>query len=100
MIPRSTSVNSDAFGSQMTPLFLCMGSACYHHGAPEILKIIQEKLDKYGLTTEVELMGHFCLGNCNKAVLMRYEEHTFEDISPENAADVFEQDILPRLIEK
>ena len=81
----------------MKPLLLCMGSACYHHGAPEILKIMQSKLKEHELDTEVELMGHFCLDACGKAVLMRYGDQYFELISPENAAEVFETQILPVL---
>lgn len=102
MKPRSTSVNGDVTTKnpvkcQVTPLYLCMGSACYHHGSPEILEIIQDKLLEHHLTAEVELMGHFCLGACKKAVLMRYGKHYFEGLTPENAAAVFEESILPLL---
>jgi NADH:ubiquinone oxidoreductase subunit E len=77
-----------------------MGSACYHHGAPEILKVIQTKLEEHRLEIGVELMGHFCLGDCGQAVVMKYADQYFKNITPETASIIFEEQILPILLHK
>ena len=78
-------------------LYLCMGSACYHHGAAKVLKVIENKLRENGMHTQIELMGHFCLGTCDRAVVMAYGEQRFENLTPENAGEIFDREIMPCL---
>ncbi|NSW51157.1 MAG: (2Fe-2S) ferredoxin domain-containing protein [Anaerolineae bacterium] len=84
--------------SEPDRLYLCMGSACYHHGAAQILKVIQAKLAERGSEIEIELTGHFCLDTCDRAVVMAYGSRRFEYISPDNAAEKFDQEIWPALM--
>ncbi|MBN2046423.1 MAG: (2Fe-2S) ferredoxin domain-containing protein [Anaerolineaceae bacterium] len=78
-------------------LRLCMGSACYHNGAAKILTVIQNKIAEHQIEAKIELMGCFCLDTCDRAVVMSYQQRRFEHMTPENAAEVFDSQILPCL---
>lgn len=45
---------------------VCVGSSCHIKGAPEIVSLLQQKVQENGLDGEVVLAGSFCTGRCNR----------------------------------
>lgn len=45
---------------------VCVGSSCHIKGAPEIVSLLQKKVQENGLDGEVVLTGSFCTGRCNR----------------------------------
>lgn len=45
---------------------VCVGSSCHIKGAPEIVSLLQQKVQENGLDGEVVLTGSFCTGRCNR----------------------------------
>lgn len=78
-------------------LFLCMGSACHQMGVYEVLPKLQVLMKQYELESSIELKGSFCLETCSHGIVMKFRDHCFLDISPQNVEKKFEEDILPLL---
>jgi NADH:ubiquinone oxidoreductase subunit E len=76
-------------------LHLCMGSACHQLGVYNVLPVLQELITQYNLQDKVELKGAFCLGICNRGIVMQYGDVFFYDIHPENIHEIFLNEILP-----
>ena len=45
---------------------VCVGSSCHIKGAPRIVELLQEKIEKNKLEDEIILTGAFCAGRCNR----------------------------------
>ncbi len=78
-------------------LFLCMGSACHQLGVYEVLPKLQGLMSKYEINNRVELKGCFCLETCSSGIVMKFKDHHFINISPQNLEDKFIQEILPMI---
>jgi NADH:ubiquinone oxidoreductase subunit E len=76
-------------------LFLCMGSACHQLGVYEVLPKLQALIKKYELEEQIELKGSFCLETCSYGIVMKFQDLSFVNISPQNVEDKFIQEILP-----
>jgi NADH:ubiquinone oxidoreductase subunit E len=81
-------------------LTLCMGSACHQQGIFDVLKNLKQALLTHNLQDTVEIKGSFCFGECGQGVVMEYRGKHFYYIRPENVVEIFEQEILPRLLNK
>jgi len=79
-------------------LYLCMGSACHQYRVYKVLPQLQHLLREHGLEESIELKGAFCLGTCTDGVVLKFEEHLFYGISPENLEQKFKDEILGCLI--
>lgn len=78
-------------------LFLCMGSACHQLGVYEVLPKLQHLIQAHALDDVIVLKGSFCLETCSHGIVMKFRQHCFVDISPQNVDEKFVQDILPLL---
>ncbi|PLV60050.1 (2Fe-2S) ferredoxin domain-containing protein [Thermotoga sp. KOL6] len=81
----------------MKKLYVCLGSACHLKGAEKIAKIFEEMIETHGLKDKIILKGSFCLGPCLEAVVIKFEDRIIKNVTPENAKEVFEKEILPLL---
>lgn len=45
---------------------VCVGSSCHLKGAPEIVELLQSKIEETKLDSEIVLTGSFCTGKCNR----------------------------------
>lgn len=43
---------------------LCFGSSCHVKGSKNVYALLEEALERDGLTDKVELCGTLCLGEC------------------------------------
>ncbi|MDX2229315.1 MAG: hypothetical protein NW220_06740 [Leptolyngbyaceae cyanobacterium bins.349] len=76
-------------------LILCMGSACHQLGVYEVLPKLQALMRKYQLEDRVVLKGSFCLETCSDGITMKFRDHCFLNINPQNIEEKFVQEILP-----
>lgn len=83
----------------MIEIYICMGSACYLKGSEEIVRIFKEEIFKRSLDVKIKLKGSFCLGPCNQGVVVRVNDEYFKRINPQNAKEVFQEQILPYIRE-
>ncbi len=75
---------------------VCIGSSCHLKGSREIVKKLQELLEKESLQDKVELNGSFCMGQCVNGVCVKIDEELFS-LSPKDTETFFYQQVLRRL---
>ncbi|QQE64790.1 hypothetical protein GFS31_14720 [Leptolyngbya sp. BL0902] len=78
-------------------LFLCMGSACHQMGVYDVLPKLQALIQAHGLDGVIELKGSFCLETCSQGIVMKFQDHRFLGISPQNVDAIFTERILPMI---
>jgi bidirectional [NiFe] hydrogenase diaphorase subunit len=70
---------------------VCMGTACYIKGAPQLLSAVQNELNiKPGETTEdgnVSLLTARCLGSCGLAPAVVYDHEVAGKVKAQNMRD-------------
>ncbi len=74
-------------------VYVCVGSSCHLRGSHEIIQIFQQKVKEGGLEDKVNLNASFCLGHCMGGVAVKVGEEYLENVSPENAAQMFDEHI-------
>ncbi len=75
---------------------VCIGSSCHLKGSREIVKKLQELLEREKLQDKVELNGSFCMGQCVKGVCVKLDGELFS-LSPEDTENFFNEQVLRRL---
>ena len=78
----------------MINIYICMGSACYLKGSGKVVEIIKKEIEREDLEAKVHLKGSFCLGPCNRGVVVKVEEKVFCNFNPENAMARFHTEIM------
>lgn len=84
----------------MKSIYVCMGSACYMKGAPEIVEFLNKKIKEKNLSLKLELKGSFCLGPCIEGVVVKFENKFFKNLNKNNIDLVFKSEIFPYILEK
>ncbi len=65
-----------------TELAICMGSSCFSRGNKRNIKLIQEYIDRQGLTGKVSLKGHLCEGLCKEGPNITVDGQVYNLIEP------------------
>ena len=73
---------------------VCIGSSCHLKGSRQVVEQLQALITEHGLANEVELVGTFCLANCQKGVSVKLDDRLVS-LTPENTRDFFAENILP-----
>ena len=68
---------------------VCVGSSCHLKGSREVVKKLQELVEKRNLQDKVILKGGFCLGYCSFGVAMLVDNEPVYGITPENVEEFF-----------
>jgi NADH:ubiquinone oxidoreductase subunit E len=75
---------------------VCVGSSCHLKGAPRIVELLQEKIEKNNLGDEIVLTGAFCSGRCNRiGVTVTVGDEVFTGITPESFSEFWDKTIMP-----
>lgn len=45
---------------------ICVGSSCHLKGSPEIVALLQKRIEEEKLENDITLAGSFCVGKCNR----------------------------------
>lgn len=81
----------------MKKISICIGSACHLKGSYQVVEIFKALVKEYKLEEQIELKADFCLKNCANAVSVMRWDNKLLSVSPENAREIFETEIIPYL---
>ena len=74
---------------------VCMGTACYLKGAPELIKVIEEKLNiKEGQSNKESLFtldSVRCMGCCGLAPTMRINDKTYGKLEKDKVIEILDE---------
>ncbi len=77
---------------------ICVGSSCHLKGAPRIVELLKEMIEKEQLENDIILTGAFCSGRCNRVgVTITVGEDVYTGITPEMIGEFWEKTIVPAL---
>lgn len=75
---------------------VCIGSSCHLKGSRLIVEQLQELIKENALEDKIELIGTFCLGECQSGVSVKIDDTLFS-LAPEDTKSFFEKEALTRL---
>ncbi len=81
----------------MMDIYICVGSSCHLKGSYNIINAFQKLIEEHKLGDQVELKASFCLGHCTHGVSTKINDEFVDDVSPENAAEIFHKYVLTPL---
>lgn len=73
---------------------VCVGSACYIKGAPEVIARLKEIIEENKLECAVVLKGCFCMQNCSDGVSIDIDGQAFSGLTPDEAEEKFKQIVM------
>jgi NADH:ubiquinone oxidoreductase subunit E len=79
----------------MKDIYVCMGSACYLKGSSHVVDILKKEIEREDFEAKIHLKGSFCIGPCNKGVVIKIDDEIFTHFSPENTISRFHKEIMP-----
>jgi NADH-quinone oxidoreductase subunit F len=79
---------------------LCSGSACHATGSVEVAAIIEEEINKQGLSAEVDVRKTGCHGFCERGpiIVIHPEEICYFQIKPEDVPEIVSQTIKEKKV--
>ena len=77
---------------------VCVGSACYLKGAPEIAELFQKAVEENKLEKQVNVVGSFCLGTCSaEGVTVQIDEDIYTGVTVTDFTEFFAKNVLGKL---
>jgi NADH-quinone oxidoreductase subunit G len=73
---------------------ICVGSSCHLKGSYNIINLMKDRLEKNGLTDQVNLSAAFCLGKCTQGVSIKIDDEIVTGLTPETFDTVFNEKVL------
>lgn len=77
---------------------ICVGSACHLKGSYDVIKSIETLVKDGGLEDRVIIKAAFCLGQCTKAVSVKFEGDIYS-VRKETVEEFFKSHVMKRLRE-
>lgn len=77
-------------------LTVCIGSSCHLKGSRQIVEDFQKLIEENHLEDKIELVGTFCLGECQDDVSVKIDD-TIYNLSPADAKSFFKKEVLARV---
>ena len=75
---------------------VCVGSSCHLKGAPDIVQLLRDAIERERLEQDILLSGSFCTGRCNRVgVTVTVGETVYTSITREGFRDFWENKVLP-----
>lgn len=75
---------------------VCVGSSCHLKGAPDIVQLLRDAIERERLEQDILLSGSFCTGRCNRVgVTVTVGETVYTGITREGFRDFWENKVLP-----
>ena len=77
---------------------ICVGSSCHLKGSADIIKLMEEAVEKHHLERDVTLAGCFCTGKCNRVgVTVRIDDVVHTGVTAESFDAFFRENVLSKL---
>lgn len=74
---------------------VCIGSSCHLKGSYDVIKKLEELIEKHNLKDKVVLKGNFCLGHCDQGVTVKVNDNFLQNVNKDNVEEKFLKEILP-----
>lgn len=81
----------------MIKLDVCKEDRCHLKGSKYVLEIFEKLILERGLSDKVDLNPALCMGNCVAGVSVSVNDGEVFSVTPENAEEFFEKEIMTRL---
>ena len=82
----------------MMTIAICIGSSCHLKGSEDLVEMFQKAISENGLENEIELIGSFCLGKCNRdGVTVQIDDDVFQGVNRENFGLFFRDTVMSRV---
>ncbi|ROR26376.1 thioredoxin-like protein [Mobilisporobacter senegalensis] len=75
---------------------ICIGSSCHLKGSREVIRNLEELVERNGLQNKVEMEGSFCLNQCVKGVCVKIEDQIYS-VTPSTTEEFFKNEVLTRV---
>ena len=77
---------------------ICVGSSCHLKGSAAIIELIQAAVEEHGIADEINLIGSFCMGVCNRVgVTVAIDDEVHTGITRENFREFFNEHVLKKI---
>jgi len=70
---------------------ICVGTSCYQRGAREVLQRLSQELAARGLKATIDLIGAFCLEQCDRGPNVQINGHEFHRVSADDVPELLRQ---------
>ena len=95
---RRVSIPISTMDAQSKPrhIMVCGGTGCHASDSPEIAKLLKEKLERRGLSDQVEVLQTGCFGFCEKGPIFEiHPDNTlYVEVSTADVADIVEEHFI------
>lgn len=75
---------------------ICIGSSCHLKGSRSIIQGLEKRIRENDLSSQIELNGSFCTGQCEEGVCVKIDEELFS-VTPETVDKFFTDEVLRRV---
>lgn len=74
---------------------ICVGSSCHIRGSQDIVEMMQAEVAENHLEGEVELIGGFCFGKCNRSgVTVAVNEEVYPGVTREDFKQFWNEKVM------
>ncbi|MBN1911810.1 MAG: NADH-quinone oxidoreductase subunit NuoF [Pirellulales bacterium] len=73
---------------------VCMGASCIASGSRQVKEALEAQMAERGVGENVSLIETGCLGPCSAGPAIMVDETFYENVRPEDAADIIAQHVL------
>ena len=80
----------------MMKITVCIGSSCHIKGSRRVVERLQNLIAEHKIGEKVELMGTFCMGNCQQGVCVTVDD-AFHSVTPETVDEFFATQVLAKV---
>ena len=81
----------------MIKISVCIGSACHLKGSYNVINVIQQAIEKNGLSDKVLINGTFCTGNCGSKGVAVLVENEYHGVDPTKVNEFFDDVVMKKL---
>lgn len=80
----------------MMDIQVCIGSVCHLKDSYDIINRLNTLVDSNAMGEKVKVKASFCLGNCEGAVCVKFDE-VIHTVLPETADKFFEEVVMAKV---
>ena len=78
-------------------VYVCIGSSCHLKGSYDIINVFKQQIAQQQIKDKVNLNVSFCVGNCQNGVTIKIDDRIVTGLNAENAAEVFQKEVVEGL---
>lgn len=75
---------------------VCIGSSCHIKGSRQVVEELQRLIAENELSDKVDLVGTFCMGNCQQGVCVTVDD-VFYSVAPDTVQEFFDENVKAKV---